>query len=156
MVSAQPPSPPSDGELEERLARVDDALAAGNWKLALTEAEEAASAHPESAEAHHACGLALHGLGRFEAALLAFYEAVRLAPEVPDPYLDAAELLIDEIGDDLRALEVLRDARRWLQDPRLHPVRDPDSLARLPPDEATDWTKLWSRVGEALRGASGG
>ena len=108
----------SSRSLDEALAAIDEALATGDHAEAARLAEEAAREHPQAAELSHARGLALLGLGRTDAALDQLLEAVRLDPDLADAWLDAAELLIEEMGDELRGLDLLREAKRRFDDPR--------------------------------------
>lgn len=110
--------------LDELLAEIDEALAAGDHAEAARLADEAFREHPDAPEPHHARGLALLGLGRPDGALDEMLEAVRLDAGLADAWLDAAELLIEEMGDELRGLELLEQARRHLDD-------DPRALAEL-------------------------
>jgi predicted Zn-dependent protease with MMP-like domain/Flp pilus assembly protein TadD len=100
--------------VEAALAPVDAALERGDARRALKAAERALARHPEAGSLHHARGVALRLLGERDAALDAFATAWELAPDLADAYLDAAELLIDEIGDDVEALEVLKTARAFV------------------------------------------
>jgi predicted Zn-dependent protease with MMP-like domain len=104
--------------LDAALAALDEALAAGDHALAARLSEESLARFPDSGEICHARALALLGLGRTDAALEHLFEALRLEPDLADAWLDAAELLIEEVGDELRGLELLREARERLEDPK--------------------------------------
>jgi predicted Zn-dependent protease with MMP-like domain/Flp pilus assembly protein TadD len=98
------------------LVEIDKALGAGDWKAALRLADKGVRRDPDDAELRHARGVALRRLGRHDAALEAFGDAIDLDGSFPEPYLDSAELLLDEMGDDVRALEILRAAERQIAD----------------------------------------
>ena len=104
--------------LDAALAALDEALAAGDHALAAQLSEESLRVFPDSGEICHARGLAMLGLGRTDAALEQLFEALRLEPDLADAWLDAAELLIEEVGDELRGLELLREAGDRLEDPK--------------------------------------
>jgi predicted Zn-dependent protease with MMP-like domain/Flp pilus assembly protein TadD len=103
---------------EDVLQRIDHALASGEASRALVLAEDAARDHPEDPEVRHALGVALRGLERFDEALDQFAAATRLDPGQADAWLDAAEVLVEELGDDVRALDVLAGARKRLREPQ--------------------------------------
>ena len=97
-------------ESDAVLASIDAALEAGDGARALRLADAALEKSPESADLHHARGAALRGLDRSEEALLAFARALEIDPEMADAYLDSAEVLTDDVGDDVAALDVLARA----------------------------------------------
>jgi hypothetical protein len=45
--------------------------------------------------------------------------------------------------------------QRWLGEPGLAGVRDPDALARLPEPERQAWQKLWADVADTVARAEG-
>lgn len=109
-------SPREKGRVASRsaveLSRIDRALEAGRFDRALEQAERGLARRPDDGDLQHARGVALRGLGRAEDALEAFVEAIETAPTSRDAWLDAAELLIDDVRDDVRALDLLHGAAR--------------------------------------------
>jgi hypothetical protein len=71
--------------------------------------------------------------------------------------------LRDELEAQRRLLETEKEPRwsiagrlrRWLRDPYLAGVRDPDALGRLPEPERQAWQKLWAEVADTLARAEG-
>src|SRR5262249_13478596 len=49
-----------------------------------------------------------------------------------------------------------RDLKRWLADPDLAGLRDPEALAKLPEAERQQWQKLWAEVARRLEQTRGG
>ena len=103
--------------LNDLLARIDAALDAGEAEAALRLVDKALVHHPGEADLHHARGVALRGLERYDEALDELSQASRLAPDLADAWLDAAEILLDEPGSEVLALDVLSDARKHLREP---------------------------------------
>jgi tetratricopeptide (TPR) repeat protein len=75
-----------------------EALARGDAAAALAAARAAVASLPESAQAHHALGLALRLSGDIEAAVAALEQAIALAPERAALHLTRAGLAISQ-GD---------------------------------------------------------
>lgn len=55
--------------LQQRLRAIQQELAAGNYDLAATLAVPCAEDYPDSGRAQELCGIALHSIGDFAAAL---------------------------------------------------------------------------------------
>lgn len=101
--------------LAEALTGIDDALSKGDAAAALQLADHALRRWPDEAEIHHARGVALRSLDRGEDALEEFRLAAELAPDLADAWLDAGELLLDELDDPVAALEILDEALDGLE-----------------------------------------
>ncbi len=80
-----------------------DASHGGRAEEALLWFEEALKADPEGAEAHNGRGEVLWDAGRVEEALYAFDQAVVVDPKFITAHLNRAELLIEDLGEYLRA-----------------------------------------------------
>lgn len=110
-------SAPTEGEIPEVLAGIDDALAGGDAESALSRADQALRRWPDDADLHHARGVALRALERCDEALEEFRSAAQFVPGLPDPWLDAAEILLEEFADPVAALELLDTALEEFDDP---------------------------------------
>ena len=91
----------------------------GDLDGALEIADAAVRRHPEEATLHHARGLALWGLGRAESAATSIQRAVEINPAPPEPHLDLATILVEQLGLPDDALRILRDAKRSFKEPGL-------------------------------------
>ena len=134
---------------EDPLARIDAALEAGDFEQALLAAQAGLVQRPEDPELHHALGLALRGVGRLDEALDALQAATRLSPDLADAWLDAAEILVEDLGDEVRALEVLAAARKRLKDP-VH-AAEAELLRGIALSHLEDFTGALRAVDEAGR-----
>ncbi|MHC4600158.1 MAG: tetratricopeptide repeat protein [Planctomycetota bacterium] len=108
---------------EDPLSRARAHLARGEFTEALEAADEAVAGNAENAEAHATRADALGGLGRWDDAVAAYEEALRLLPEKEDTkercvqgvsraLLRIAEGKIDS-GEMADALDTLNDALIW-------------------------------------------
>ena len=104
------------GSLDEALAAIDDALTAGDPPTALGHAEKALRRFPEEPELHHARGVALRAMDRWDDALEAFRVASEFGPHLADAWLDAAEILLEEEDDPISALDLLDAALGALEE----------------------------------------
>ncbi len=80
-----------------------DASHGGRAEEALLWFEEALKADPDGAEAHNGRGEVLWDAGRVEEALYAFEQAIAVDPKFVTAHLNRAELLIEDLGEYLRA-----------------------------------------------------
>jgi serine/threonine-protein kinase len=100
-----------------------------------------------------ACSAALAGGGAAkDGAKLDDAEKARLREKVHEWLRADLELWTKRLANGKPAdrTETVRMLRHWQQDTDLAPVRDKDTLARLPDSEQEQWSKLWADV-EALR-----
>lgn len=107
---------PPPGDASEALDRIDAALLAERPEEALVIADQAIARWPDDAELHHARGVALRHLDRPEDALEAMEHALSLDRDLAEAWLDASELLAEELGEPVEALEMLAEARRRIDD----------------------------------------
>lgn len=105
-------APPPTGDSLESLEAIDAELAAERPERALALADAALAQWPGDAELHHARGVALRLLGRPEDALDAMELALERDRALAEAWLDAAEILIEDFGDEVEALELLAQARK--------------------------------------------
>lgn len=66
-------------------------LAAGRPEAALTKAKTRLAVHPEDAKTHQAHGRALHALGRYDDAVEAYFQALKLNPKLHSVHFDLGE-----------------------------------------------------------------
>jgi predicted Zn-dependent protease with MMP-like domain/Flp pilus assembly protein TadD len=111
--------PPDDADSvsDEALATIDAELAAGRTEAALALADSALQRTPSDPDLHHARGVALRLLERPEEALEAMEAALQLDRSLAEAWLDAAEILVEDLDDEVEALELLAQARRHVTEP---------------------------------------
>lgn len=91
LVSGLPGSPPPPSALDGYIGHMQAFTAHmrdGNAQAALDAASAACEAAPQRPEAQYACGQAWFALGQFAPAERAFAEAIRLAPNWADPWIN--------------------------------------------------------------------
>ena len=72
--------------------------------------DSALSAHPDDPQLRLAMGVARYGQRRFEDAIMAFLQVVKIDPQIDQPYQFLGKLL-DQVGDHLP--EITRDFQTW-------------------------------------------
>jgi Flp pilus assembly protein TadD len=97
--------PASNQHVEAAMAAIE----AGDYAAAKAAAEKARAQNPKDAQAAHYLGVALEGLGDAKGAEREYRAAIELAPDLPDPAMNLAAILIDA-GDAKGALGVLKSA----------------------------------------------
>jgi hypothetical protein len=133
-------------------------VATGLWAEAIESdpgiANDLRAAHRYNA----ACAAALAAAGQGEdAAKLDDKEKVRLRKQAldwlrADFILRTKQLESDSPADRAAAQQALR---HWQKDPDLVGIRDPEALAKLPPEERAACIKLWADVVGLLKKAEG-
>ena len=108
-------SPPADPEAA--LAAVDEELGNEQVVAALELAEAALVRWPDDPDLHHARGVTLRLLERPEDALEEMEAALQLDRSLAEAWLDAAEILIEDMGDEVEALDLLAQARKHVSEP---------------------------------------
>lgn len=110
---------PFDGPMSQLSAHLDrgwDLVARGDFAGAKRSAEESLELDEASPEAHNLMGYIFHAEGRSEEALEHYRHAIELDESYIDAMLNAAELLLHPVGDLEGALEMVREARDWLEE----------------------------------------
>lgn len=79
-------------------------------------AEKSLELDDASPEAHHLIGYIFHAEGRAEEALEHYRHALEIDESYVEAMLDAAELLLHPMGDLDAALEMVREAKDWLEE----------------------------------------
>ncbi|MEM7247519.1 MAG: metallopeptidase family protein [Acidobacteriota bacterium] len=102
---------------EEILAAIDADLIHDRPEDALAACDAFLTREPHDAEVFHARGLCLRELDRPEESLEAQERAIELDPGLAEAYLEAAELWLEDLGDEVKALEVARRGGRRLEEP---------------------------------------
>jgi predicted Zn-dependent protease with MMP-like domain len=101
-----------DAADERGLAELDKAMKSLNWHATFDLAEGLLRDSPQDADVLHASGLALQELGKPEEGLERLLAAFRADPDLLGAGLDACELLIHDLVDEQRALDLLRALER--------------------------------------------
>ncbi|MEZ4340415.1 MAG: tetratricopeptide repeat protein [Sandaracinaceae bacterium] len=110
---------PSDAPMSQLSAHLDrgwDLVARGDLAGAKRSAEESLELDEASPEAHNLMGYIFHAEGRAEEALEHYRHALELDESYIDAMLNAAELLLHPVADFDGALEMVREARDWLEE----------------------------------------
>jgi predicted Zn-dependent protease with MMP-like domain/Flp pilus assembly protein TadD len=148
------PKSEDGGDLDDVLSRVDEALVVDDDpKEAVRLVDQALRRMPDEPELHHARGVALRRQDLPDEALEAFRRAMELAPHMPDAWLDAAEVLLDDAGDAVAALELLDDAAEALEEPALQ--AEVNLLRGIALGHLEDFTGALRALEEARRQDSG-
>ncbi|MCB9593392.1 MAG: tetratricopeptide repeat protein [Sandaracinaceae bacterium] len=110
---------PSDepmGQLSAHLDRGWDLVARGDFSGAMLSAEKSLELDEGSPEAHNLIGYIFQAEGRAEEALEHYRQALDLDESYVDAMLNAADLLMHPLNDLEGALEMVREAREWLEE----------------------------------------
>lgn len=112
-----PPRADPARDPDEALAAIDAEMAAERPEAGLVLADAALLRWPADAELHHARGVLLRILGRPDEALDAMEQALQIDRSLAEAWLDAAEILIEDLGEEVEALELLSQARKRVTEP---------------------------------------
>lgn len=103
-------------QLSAHLDRGWDLVTRGDFAGAMLSAEKSLELDDASPEAHNLIGYIFHAEGRAEEALEHYRQALDLDESYVEAMLNAAELLMSPLGDLDGALDMVREARDWLED----------------------------------------
>lgn len=84
----------------------------GEEDAAIVYARDALQQQPDLSEAYRLLGMAYRALGRYEEARKAFLHWSDLEPDSPEPHLALANILVSQPGNELKAIQELRQAIR--------------------------------------------
>ncbi len=142
-----------DAAIDAILERVDGELAAERPAEALALVDEALGRFPDEGELHHARGAALRLLDQPDEALHAFEHALRLDGSLADAWLDAAEVLLEDLASPVDSLSLLADARRRVEAPEA--TAEIEFLRGVALSQLEDFTGALQAFDEAARVAPG-